>query len=1552
MRVPMSWPVALAVLGGLAIATGGPALAVQIREEKSRFDHLIVEVPAGTVGVTTASLGSIPAASSLRAGWESFREANGRDWRVYLDRRSGAPMLVEGKGIRWIGTGEASVDALAASLRIFVSANKGLLLAEDLELVLDREASVAVTADLQQIVFARAVGGVPVAGERYVFHFIRGNLVSFGAPRWSRIDTSPIPVLGPADAQERMLAYMGVDGADTVTFLDKPKLEIIALGTEPGAPPTDPGPYAGPLGSGYRSALVWRVVARVEGEIGIWAAQIDAHDGKIRSFADDEKYAQVRGGVYPVSNDQQCPDGCVQPNYPMPYARITVGGNPQTANAMGVFNCTPGGASATTNFTGQYVHVNDICGTGTLAVTCDANVDFQSSTGTDCAVPPGTFAGNTHSARTGFYHLNRIAEHARTWLPNRPWLFQQLTSNVNINSTCNATWDGFAVNFRRSGGGCRNTGEIAGVFLHEWGHGLDQNDGGGFDNPSEAYADVTAIMSTHVSCVGRGFRSTNCTGYGDPCSNCTGLRDLDFAMHGSNAPVTPAGFVANLCPLGSAPCGRETHCEGYVGGQTMWDLATRDLPVMGLDTATAWQLADKLWYRSRNGSGGNAYNCSLPSSDGCSAISWFSRLRVADDDDGNLANGTPHGAAIFAAFNRHGIACGNAGDPSNQSTTICPPLATPVLSGTTGSASAALTWSAVAGATGYNVLRNDASCSAGSTIVATVPGTNFTDSGLVNGFTEYYRVQAKTANLACDSPVSNCLPVTPQPFAGAVKLDAGAYSCGATITVSVVDGNVPGASIPVTVASPTEPGGETVILNQAGPGSATYTGTIAVTTAAPAADGLLSIAHGDAITASYLDEDDGSGGTNVPRETAASADCAGPVITKVEATRVSFDSARITWKTDEPSTSVVHHGTTPPPAGTATAAGQVFDHVVDLSGLTECTTYLFSAGSTDGVGNVTTDNASGAYHTFVTGKNSALDFASIDTPIPIPDNSSTGATSTINVALAKTVLDVNVTVTINHTFVGDLTIALIAPNGVEIPLAVQRGGSGDNYTGTVFDDEAAGSITSGTPPFAATFRPEFALSALDGMNSAGAWRLKVQDNFQNDAGTLAGWTLTLTLPPTPCGPKAAYQSSAIVTDTCGGGGPGSANGRWDAGEQVNFKVNLANVGTVKLTGVSATITSSTPGVVMVDGNAAYPGLSIGIAADSIAPHFTALLPTSVPCGTPLQFQVTINAAEGSWPGSFSVPAGLALGATGTVLTESFTAGIPPTWTVGNGGTGGGLAQTWTAANPGVRVFTAPLESPVAIVDSDAAGVGATQDEELITPALSLASSPIVSVHFDQHFRWHALGQDEIADVDVRSSTTGGAWVNVFRQQGASSAVAERRAVDVSAQAGGATNVQVRFHNYGGSSEWWWELDNVRIDTAAYAGCEMPVCGAPQPNVARPVGDGIFGTGMRASRGNPAATSVVLNWDVATCASADHHVLYGDLANVASVAPTGSFCDLGASGLATWTGVPSGNLWFVVVGDNNATVEGTWGTDSGGHRGGATASGFCGAITRDNAATCP
>ncbi len=855
-------PKALAGIVAFFMAGASVVHALQVPEKGGRFDDLVIEDPGNGLEVATTPVGSLAVSDPARVRWEVFRATHGQEWSVYLDRRSGAPLLVEGKGIPWPGAEGADVASLAASLRTFIAGSRSLLLANDTELVLDDAASGQLVDDVWQIVFGREIAGIPVAGERYVFTIGHGKLISFGTPRWSRIGASPLPDLDAVEAQERLSAYMKLTAADAVTVVSQPSLEFIPLRS------------SGPLPA---SALVWRTAIRIEGEPGTWVARIDAKTGAIRSLVDDDRYVRVKGGVYPTSSDQICPDGCEQPNYAMPYADVTLGAVAQTANSLGVFNCSPAGSIAKTTLAGPYVKVVDNCGPISQALSCAADLNLGVSPGTDCTVPAGASAGNTHAARSGFYHLNRIAEHARTWLPTVPWLTQQLTDNVNINQTCNAVWNGSAVNFYKSGNGCNNTGEIAGVFLHEWGHGLDQNDGGGYDNPSEAYADVVAIMATHVSCMGRGFRQFgNCGGYGDTCLSCTGVRDLDWDKHATRTPATPENFVATRCSSGSGPCGRETHCEGYVGGQTMWDLAVRDLPASGLDQNSAWQLADKLWYKSRLGSGGNAYNCSLPDSDGCSATSWFQKLRTVDDDDGNLANGTPHAAAIFAAFDRHKIACGLVSDPGNQNSTICPALSAPALSAIPGSTSgtSSLTWTTVPGATTYRVLRNDAGCQAALTRFASTPVPNFLDGGLPNGSPMYYSVHAAVANAACDGSLSNCVAVTPQPFAGVITLDSTVYDCASLITVTVVDGNV-GLPPTAAVKSTTEGVAETVVLTRIAPGSTTYRGTITTTAnAAVAADGLLSVERNDTITATYLDTSDGGGGVNVPRVAVATAACA------------------------------------------------------------------------------------------------------------------------------------------------------------------------------------------------------------------------------------------------------------------------------------------------------------------------------------------------------------------------------------------------------------------------------------------------------------------------------------------------------------------------------------------------------------------------------------------------------------------------------------------------------------------------------------------------------
>src|SRR6185295_1085125 len=104
----------------------------------------------------------------------------------------------------------------------------------------------------------------------------------------------------------------------------------------------------------------------------------------------------------------------------------------------------------------------------------------------------------------------------------------------------------------------------------------------------------------------------------------------------------------------------------------------------------------------------------------------------------------------------------------------------------------------------------------------------------------------------------------------------------------------------------------------------------------------------------------------------------------------------------------------------------------------------------------------------------------------------------------------------------------------------------------------------------------------------------------------------------------------------------------------------------------------------------------------------------------------------------------------------------------------------------------------------------------------------VTLEFDQFFRFYSLGGAEKGDVDVRSSLTGGAWVNVFRNQGASSAEPDHKSLNITAQAAGAADVQIRFHYYDASFDWYWQVDNVKVTYPSQASCVIVNCDVVAP----------------------------------------------------------------------------------------------------------------------------
>lgn len=143
----------------------------------------------------------------------------------------------------------------------------------------------------------------------------------------------------------------------------------------------------------------------------------------------------------------------------------------------------------------------------------------------------------------------------------------------------------------------------------------------------------------------------------------------------------------------------------------------------------------------------------------------------------------------------------------------------------------------------------------------------------------------------------------------------------------------------------------------------------------------------------------------------------------------------------------------------------------------------------------------------------------------IPDNSCTGASSTINVSGYVgnvTSSGISILINVNHLFVGDLVVFLEAPNGDRLALTNRVGGSGDNFINTIFTDAGSSQIPLSGAPYTGTYKPwtsiftqcvsstKTTFAGIGGgyYNPNGNWKLLVYDQFASVAGTIANWQIT------------------------------------------------------------------------------------------------------------------------------------------------------------------------------------------------------------------------------------------------------------------------------------------------------------------------------------------------------------------------------------------------------------------------------------------------------------
>ncbi|RYE22062.1 MAG: hypothetical protein EOP51_14095, partial [Sphingobacteriales bacterium] len=135
--------------------------------------------------------------------------------------------------------------------------------------------------------------------------------------------------------------------------------------------------------------------------------------------------------------------------------------------------------------------------------------------------------------------------------------------------------------------------------------------------------------------------------------------------------------------------------------------------------------------------------------------------------------------------------------------------------------------------------------------------------------------------------------------------------------------------------------------------------------------------------------------------------------------------------------------------------------------------------------------------------------------LPLADDDIT--TSAINVSGLATPLAAgtlaSVCLNINHPNTDDLVLVLRNPDGNEILLSYQRGGSGDNYTNTCFSATATLPIMNGAAPFSGSFLPDEQLSNFDGINPNGVWTLIIDDRIYGNTGVLLDWSISFNNSP-------------------------------------------------------------------------------------------------------------------------------------------------------------------------------------------------------------------------------------------------------------------------------------------------------------------------------------------------------------------------------------------------------------------------------------------------------
>ena len=592
----------------LALALAGTAAMAQISDA-------VVRPKGAEEPLVSADHGPRTYRTTAFARAAQLASAGLPGWRALWDRDTDVPLRLWGAGEHAPGAVADAAIAEAAARR-FLATHLAVLApgarVADFELVSNQLSG---TGDVRSVGFVQRAGGVRVLGGAIGLSFKRDRLAlvsSTALPHVSAHVTAPAQRLAPGVVAARAAAWLAAEGHAVAALAP-------AHAFAPALPERVIVPVVRPRRAGAAPDITYRVaeqvtVASTTAAPGRWDVWLDAADG-----APIARRTQLHFATGTVLFDvaDRWP-GSTRSARPASFAAHRIGDDAATAGLDGTITWA-GDASAEVGLgvRGPYVAITNRA--GSLAAQ------------TMTLAPGGTLTWSMaddefgDAQLTAFVHAAVVKEFARTHFdPNLPWLDEQLSVTVNEAQTCNAYSTGDDIHFFRASAlsavnGCENTARLADVVYHEFGHSLHFNaiiEGvGQWDGAlSEGMSDALAMLITGDHGMGRGFRRTNAP-----------LRDLNPVGRELRWPDDVTGQV---------------HADGEIIGGTLWDLGVALDAKLG--PAAGQAKAREIYY-------GILQRASdIPSS--------YAEALLADDDDGDLSNGTPNQCEIDAAFGAHGLA--------------------------------------------------------------------------------------------------------------------------------------------------------------------------------------------------------------------------------------------------------------------------------------------------------------------------------------------------------------------------------------------------------------------------------------------------------------------------------------------------------------------------------------------------------------------------------------------------------------------------------------------------------------------------------------------------------------------------------------------------------------------------------------------------------------------------------------------------------------------------------------------------------------------------------